>query len=64
MLAQGLAAWGLGLGLGGTAAELALLALAVLDGRTLVGLVSLASARPPIIDLKSQNVLIFCQKVA
>ena len=28
------------------------------------GLDSLASARPPIIDLKSQNVVIFCQKVA
>ena len=64
MLGSGLGRLGLGLGARWDGGGARFARLGWVGRGTAVGLDSLASAWPPIIDLKSQNVVICCQKVA
>ena len=62
MLGSGLGRLGLGLGARWDGGGAGFARLGWLGRGTVVELISLASAQPPIINLKSQNVVIFVKK--
>ena len=64
VLGSGLGCLGLGHGARWDGGGARFARLGWLGRGTAVELISLASAQPPIIDLRNQNIVIFCKKVA